>query len=85
MDGLNTGRFLDPPEFSVMHAKGNLEDVFDRIDYQVSDKDTVHLTLVSHGPGSRHRIPTTISMWVSLVGQTIPWLGPRINVQNPNL
>jgi Carboxypeptidase regulatory-like domain len=45
VDGLNTGRFLDPPEFSVMHAKGNLEDVFDRIDYQFSDADTVHLNL----------------------------------------
>jgi hypothetical protein len=45
VDGLNTGRFLDPPEFSVIHAKGNLEDVFDRIDYQFSDKDTVHLNL----------------------------------------
>ena len=45
VDGLNTGRFLDPPEFSVIHAKGNLEDVFDRIDYQVSNKDTIHLNL----------------------------------------
>jgi Carboxypeptidase regulatory-like domain len=45
VDGLNTGRFLDPPEFSVMHSKGNLEDVFDRIDYQFSDADTVHLNL----------------------------------------
>jgi hypothetical protein len=43
VDGLNTGRFLDPPEFSVIHAKGNLEDVFDRVDYQLSDADTVHL------------------------------------------
>jgi hypothetical protein len=45
VDGLNTGRFLDPPEFSVMHAKGNLEDVFDRIDYQFSDANTVHLNI----------------------------------------
>jgi hypothetical protein len=45
VDGLNTGRFLDPPEFSVIHAKGNLEDVFDRVDYQLSDADTVHLNL----------------------------------------
>jgi Carboxypeptidase regulatory-like domain len=45
VDGLNTGRFLDPPEFSVIHAKGNLEDVFDRVDYQFSDADTVHLNL----------------------------------------
>ncbi len=45
VDGLNTGRFLDPPEFSVIHAKGNLEDVFDRVDYQLSDADTIHLNL----------------------------------------
>ena len=42
---MNTGRFLDPQEFSVIHAKGNLEDVFDRVDYQISDRDTVHLNL----------------------------------------
>ncbi len=42
VDGLNTGRFLDPQEFSVIHAKGNLQDVFDRMDYQLSDRDTVH-------------------------------------------
>ena len=34
--GLNTGRFLDGPEFVVMHDKGNEENLFDRIDYQIS-------------------------------------------------
>ena len=34
--GLNTGRFLDPPEFIVMHDKGNEENAFDRVDYQFS-------------------------------------------------
>ena len=29
----------------MIHAKGNLEDVFDRVDYQLSDKDTIHLNL----------------------------------------
>ncbi len=43
--GLSSGRFLDPPEFSVMHDKGNLEDVFDRVDYQFSAADSVHLNL----------------------------------------
>ena len=33
--GLNSGRFLDPPEFVVMHDKGNEENLFDRVDYQV--------------------------------------------------
>ena len=42
-NGLNSGRFLDPPEFAVMHAKGNEENLFDRVDYQISTGDSVHL------------------------------------------
>ncbi|MBV9300509.1 MAG: TonB-dependent receptor [Acidobacteriaceae bacterium] len=45
VSGLNTGRFLDPPEFTVMHDKGNEENLFDRIDYQFSAADSVHLDL----------------------------------------
>jgi hypothetical protein len=41
-NGLNTGRFLDGPEIAVLHDKGNQENVFDRVDFQVSDKDTIH-------------------------------------------
>ena len=40
--GLNTGRFLDPPEFAVMHDKGNEENFFDRVDYQLSTVDSLH-------------------------------------------
>src|SRR6202140_4201119 len=43
--GLNSGRFLDPPEFAVMHDKGNEENLFDRVDYQVSTADSIHLNL----------------------------------------
>jgi carboxypeptidase family protein/TonB-dependent receptor-like protein len=43
--GLNSGRFLDPPEFSVMHDKGNEENLFDRIDYQLNTNDSLHLNL----------------------------------------
>lgn len=43
--GLNTGRFLDPPEFTVIHAKGNEENVFDRFDYQLSKADSIQLNL----------------------------------------
>ncbi|PYV94521.1 MAG: hypothetical protein DMG89_25020 [Acidobacteria bacterium] len=43
--GLNTGRFLDPPEFTVIHAKGNEENVFDRIDYQLSKADSIQVNL----------------------------------------
>ena len=44
-NALNTGRFLDPPEFSVMHDKGNEENFFDRVDFQPRDKDSIHLNL----------------------------------------
>src|SRR5580692_2197368 len=42
-NGLNSGRFLDPPEFAVFHDKGNEQNVFDRVDYQISTGDSVHL------------------------------------------
>src|SRR5258706_553652 len=45
LNGLNTGRFLDPPEFTVTHAKGNEENVFDRVDYQLAPKDSIHLNI----------------------------------------
>ena len=44
-NGLNSGRFLDPPEFAVMHDKGNEENLFDRVDYQLSTADSIHLNL----------------------------------------
>jgi len=43
--GLNSGRFLDPPEFVVMHDKGNEENLFDRVDYQLSSADSLRLNL----------------------------------------
>jgi len=45
LDGLNTGRFLDPPEFVVFHDKGNELNVFDRIDRQLTTADSIHLNL----------------------------------------
>jgi Carboxypeptidase regulatory-like domain len=44
-DGLDTGRFLDPPEFTVFHDKGNEQNVFDRIDYSFTQTDSMHLDL----------------------------------------
>ena len=44
-NGMNTGRFLDPPEFGVLHAHGNLQNAFDRFDYQFSANDALHLNL----------------------------------------
>src|SRR6202167_4004692 len=40
---LNSGRFLDPPEFTVQHDKGNEENLFDRVDYQLNGADSIHL------------------------------------------
>src|SRR5215469_3276565 len=45
ISGLNGGRFLDPPEFQAIHDKGNQENIFDRLDYQISSADSVHLNL----------------------------------------
>ena len=41
--GLDTGRFLDPPESQVMHAKGNQQNLFDRVDLQLSQADSLHV------------------------------------------
>ena len=41
-NGLNTSRFLDGPEFNVMHDRGNEENLFDRFDLKPSDKDTLN-------------------------------------------
>ena len=43
VNGLNTSRFLDPPEFTVMHDKGNEENVFDRVDYKPTEADSLQL------------------------------------------
>lgn len=45
VDGLNTGRFLDPPEFTVFHDRGNEQNIFDRIDYSLTPVDSLHLNL----------------------------------------
>ncbi len=45
VSGLNGGRFLDPPEFAVTHDKGNEENLFDRVDAQLSKADSVHINL----------------------------------------
>jgi len=44
-DALQSGRFLDAPEFAVMHDKGNEANVFDRADWQVSKVDSIHLNV----------------------------------------
>ncbi|MBV9761057.1 MAG: TonB-dependent receptor [Acidobacteriaceae bacterium] len=42
-NGLNTGRFLDGPEFQVYHDHGNEENLFDRIDFKPTNADTINV------------------------------------------
>ena len=44
-DAMNSGRFLDPPEFEVFHDKGNEQNFFDRVDYTLTPADSIHLDL----------------------------------------
>lgn len=44
-NGMDTSRFLDGPEFTVMHDHGNQQNVFDRIDLKPSEPDTISLNL----------------------------------------
>jgi len=45
VNGLNAGHFLDAPEFQVLHDHGNEENVFDRVDYQIRQSDSLHFNL----------------------------------------
>ena len=45
VDGVRSGRYLDPPEVSAMHDVGNKETIFDRLDYQPEQNDALHLNL----------------------------------------
>src|ERR1700761_4236449 len=45
VNGLNTGRFLDPPEFQVFHDHGNEENAFDRVDFKPTNADTINVNL----------------------------------------
>jgi hypothetical protein len=42
---MRTGRFLDTPEFTAFHDKGNNQTIFDRLDYAIGSKDVFHLNL----------------------------------------
>ncbi len=44
-NGLRSGRFLDTPEFEPLHAAGNNENIFERLDFQPTPQDIIHLNL----------------------------------------
>ncbi|HZU23157.1 MAG TPA: TonB-dependent receptor [Terriglobales bacterium] len=43
--GLRTGRYLDSPEFATLHDIGNNGTFFNRLDFQPTQNDTLHLDL----------------------------------------
>jgi hypothetical protein len=45
ISGMNTNRFLDGPEWTVMHDNGNEQNLFDRLDFKLSPGDSVNLNL----------------------------------------
>ncbi len=45
LSGMDTQRFLDGPELTVLHDHGNQENLFDRLDFRFSSKDTLNLNL----------------------------------------
>jgi len=57
VDGINSHRFLDAPEFRPLHGDGNAENFFDRFDWQPSEATAFHLNLsAAH---SWFRVPNT--------------------------
>ena len=42
-NGLNTHRFLDGPEFGILHDRGNEENLFDRLDFKPSQANTINV------------------------------------------
>ena len=53
----DSGRFLDAPEISVFHDRGNSASIFDRLDYSAGSNDTFHLNLQL--ARNRFEIPNT--------------------------
>ncbi len=44
-DGTQSGRYLDTPEFQPLHAHGNNENLFDRVDFHPTDTDQLQLNI----------------------------------------
>ncbi len=44
-DGTESGRYLDTPEFHPLHAHGNNENFFDRVDFHPTDVDQLQLNI----------------------------------------
>lgn len=45
VDGIESSRYLDTPEYQPLHAKGNNENFFDRADFHKSDQDLFQINI----------------------------------------
>ncbi|HEY3738490.1 MAG TPA: carboxypeptidase regulatory-like domain-containing protein [Bryobacteraceae bacterium] len=45
VNGLDTSRFLDGPEFATIHDRGNAQNIFDRIDFKPTTPDSINVNL----------------------------------------
>jgi carboxypeptidase family protein len=45
LNGIRSGHFLDTPELMPIHDRGNNESIFDRLDWQPTAQDALHLNL----------------------------------------
>ena len=77
-NGLNSSRFLDPPELHAIHDKGNEENLFDRVDYQVTNADTIHTNF--QYTRSWFQTPNTIDN--SNIGVNDPLTGAALPAQD---
>jgi hypothetical protein len=59
VDTSDSGRFLDSPEFWPNHDHGNNESIFDRVDYQPNNDNSLHLDIF--GARNWFQIPNTYS------------------------
>jgi hypothetical protein len=88
-NGLNTSRFLDPPELHAIHDKGNEENLFDRVDYQVSGADTIHTNFQYtrswfQTPNTIDNLNTNVPNPV-IAGATLPAQDQRAQIKTFNI
>jgi hypothetical protein len=86
--GLNTSRFLDPPELHAIHDKGNEENLFDRFDYVITGADSVHVNF--QYTRSWFQTPNTIDnlnlgLTDPLTGAPLPAQDQRAQIQTFNI
>jgi carboxypeptidase family protein/TonB-dependent receptor-like protein len=71
-----SNRFLDTPEFAVLHDQGTAVNLFDRIDYSPNSKNTLHLNLFF----ARNRFQTPNQFDQQAIGQDERQLVNTVNI-----